>query len=112
MAEREIQNAHRPARKAIRCGTEEAVGGVEEVAVEGVTIIVRRPRRIPASDYQGAQQPSVEAVAREMYSMPTRTFGDVVGEIRRRQALYTETVGSLRANRHDETLFQDRTDDS
>jgi hypothetical protein len=48
---------------------------------------------------------AVEAVAKELYGMPTRTFGDVMAEIRRRQVVTTETLGSLQklydlANNH------------
>ena len=38
---------------------------------------------------------AVEAVAKEIYSMPSKTFGDVVKEARKNQSLNAQTVGSL-----------------
>lgn len=48
---------------------------------------------------------AVEAVAKELYAMPSKTFGDVLAEVRKRQAMSAETVGSLQklydlANNH------------
>jgi hypothetical protein len=39
---------------------------------------------------------AVEAVGKEVYGMPTKTFGDALVEMRRRQCISSETVESLR----------------